>query len=119
MSIKRFTNFKAPVNTKQRLDEGVPAGQPDPKSDDPTDPTVIISGFGTMLFSQLKYDVEQKLLDLYKRAKRGDFAAAWHQMAKGKDQILPHKLQAIKDVEEAMDGKVWKRRITMFKKGKK
>ncbi len=31
MSIKRFTNFKASVNTKQRLDEGVPAGQPDPK----------------------------------------------------------------------------------------
>ena len=31
MSIKIFTNFKALVNTKQRLDEGVPAGQPDPK----------------------------------------------------------------------------------------
>jgi len=70
-----------------------------------------------MLLSQLKQDVEQKLLDLYKRAKRGDFEMAWYQIAKGKDQILPHKLQAIKDVEEVMDGRVWKRRITMFKKG--
>ena len=102
------------------LNEALPAGQIDPKSADPSDPTVIISGFGTMLLSQLKTDVEKKLGDLHKRSKRGDFEMAWHQISgkNGLSQILPHKLQAIKDADEAMQKPQWKRRITNFKKGR-
>lgn len=94
---------------------GVAKGQIDPKSENPEDPTVYISGFGSMLLSQLKTDVEKKLEDLWKRSKRGDFEMAWYQMVKP-GQILPHKLQAIRDAEEAMDKPQWKRRITNFKK---
>tara|TARA_B100000959_G_C14934837_1_gene605289 strand:- start:792 stop:1127 length:336 start_codon:yes stop_codon:yes gene_type:complete len=110
-------NFK---NYSQMLNEAIPAGQIDPKSEDPRDPTVYISGFGTMLLSQLKTDVEQKLGDLHKRSKRGDFEMAWYQISgkNGLSQILPHKLQAIKDADEAMNKPQWKRRITNFKKGR-
>ena len=104
------------ANTYKMLQEGVPAGQIDPKSADPRDPTVMIRGFGSMLLSQLKTDVEQKLEDLHKRAKRGDFDMAWYQIAKGNDQILPHKLQAIKDADDQMNKSQWKRRITNWKK---
>lgn len=108
------------ANTYKMLQEGQKAGEIDPKSDDPSDPTVMIRGFGSMLLSQLKQDVEQKLGDLHKRSKRGDFEMAWYQIAGkgGLTQILPHKLQAIKDADEAMETRVWKRKITMFKKGK-
>jgi len=93
------------ANTYKMLQEGQKAGEIDPKSDDPSDPTVMIRGFGSMLLSQLKQDVEQKLG--YQIAGKG-----------GLTQILPHKLQAIKDADEAMETRVWKRKITMFKKGK-
>ena len=105
------------ANTYKMLKEGVPAGQIDPKSDDPTDQTVMIRGFGSMLLSQLKTDVEKKLEDLAKRAKKGDFEMAWYQVTKP-GQILPHKLQAIKDADEQMDKSQWKRRITNWKKKK-
>lgn len=105
------------ANTYKMLQEGQNAGEIDPKSDDPTDPTVMIRGFGSMLLSQLKQDVEQKLEDLHKRSKRGDFEMAWYQMVKP-GQILPHKLQAIKDADEQMGKSQWKRRITNWKKNK-
>ena len=105
------------TNTYKMLQEGQLAGEIDPKSDDPTDPTVMIRGFGSMLLSQLKTDVEQKLEDLHKRAKRGDFDMAWYQVTKP-GQILPHKLQAIKDADDAMGKSQWKRRITNWKKNK-
>tara|TARA_B110000495_G_C22753588_1_gene441463 strand:+ start:395 stop:721 length:327 start_codon:yes stop_codon:yes gene_type:complete len=89
-------------------------GELDPKSADPTDPTVQIRGFGTMLLSQLKKDVERKLEDLVKRAKRDDFAIAAHELTKS-GGVLPHKLTAIMDAEEAMSKGPWKTRITKFK----
>lgn len=104
-------------NTIKMLQEGQPAGEIDPKSDDPTDPTVLIRGYGSMLLSQLKTDVEKKLEDLHKRAKRGDFDMAWYQIAKP-GQILSHKLQAIKDADDQMQKSQWKRRITNWKKNR-
>ena len=112
-------------NTVRAIKEGRLAGRLEPKeypNDNPEDPTVIITGFGTMLFSQLKTDVQQKLEDLAKRAKRGDFDMAIYQVVPGEgkySQVLPHKLQAIADVEKKMATSQWKRRITMYKKGQK
>tara|TARA_B110000881_G_C18417537_1_gene434244 strand:+ start:541 stop:858 length:318 start_codon:yes stop_codon:yes gene_type:complete len=91
------------------------AGELDPKSADPSDPTVIIRGFGTMLLSQLKADVVRKLEDLAKRAKRDDFHIAHYEVTKT-GGVLPHKLTAIKDAEDAMAKGPWKTRITNFKK---
>ncbi|MBT6071818.1 MAG: hypothetical protein HOH07_00015 [Euryarchaeota archaeon] len=91
------------------------AGELDPKSSDPSDPTVIIRGFGTMLLSQLKADVVGKLEDLAKRAKRDDFQIAHYEITKS-GGVLPHKLTAIADAEKQMSTSSWKRRITMYKK---
>ena len=90
-------------------------GELDPKSADPSDPTVIIRGFGTMLLSQLKADVVGKLEDLAKRAKRDDFQIAHYEITKS-GGVLPHKLTAIADAEKQMSTSSWKRRITMYKK---
>ena len=91
------------------------AGELDPKSADPSDPTVIIRGFGTMLLSQLKADVVGKLEDLAKRAKRDDFQIAHYEITKS-GGVLPHKLTAITDAEKQMSTSSWKRRITMDRK---
>ena len=91
------------------------AGELDPKSADPSDPTVIIRGFGTMLLSQLKADVVGKLEDLAKRAKRDDFQIAHYEITKS-GGVLPHKLTAIADAEKQMSTSSWKRRITMDRK---
>jgi len=108
-----MTNLK---ETAKVLLEGK-TGQIDSKSADPSDPTVMIRGFGSMLLSQLKKDVENKLADLVKRAKRDDFEKAWFEMGKGR--VLPHFLQAIHDSEEDMAKGPWKTRITNFKKKNK
>ena len=109
-------------NTVRNIQEGNLAGRLEPKeypNDNPEDPTVIITGFGTMLLSQLKHDVYRKLNDLAQRTKKGDFDMAIYQIVQGEgkfSQVLPHKLQAIADVEKQMSTRQWKRRITMYKK---
>ena len=120
-----WKNYMANLsNTYRNIQEGTLAGRLEPKeypNDNPNDPTVIITGFGTMLFSQLKDDVHKKLDDLAKRTKRGDFDMAIYQIVHGEakfSQVLPHKLQAIADVEKQMSTRQWKRRITMYNKKK-
>ena len=103
------------LNTVKEITEAV--GVIDSKSDDPTDPSVMVSGFGSMLLSQLKKDVASKLDDLGKRAKKDDFSVAFSQIVE-KGGILSHKIQAIRDAESAMNKPQWKRKITQWKKNK-
>jgi len=106
------------MNIEQELRDLIEAvASIDPRSENPEDPTVMISGFGSMLLSQLKKDVASKLDDLGKRAKKDDFSVAFSQIVE-KGGILSHKIQAIRDAESAMNKPQWKRKITQWKKNK-
>jgi len=83
--------------------------------DNPEDPEVMISGYGSLTLSKIKSGVVKQLEDLVKRAKKDDFKTALWAMEEGGGALLG-KLQAIRNAEEEMKKGPYKRKLTLAKK---
>lgn len=68
----------------------------------PKDPEILIHGFGRMLYSQLKKNVERKLSDLPKFLKDDRFATLSWALDEKSSPLIPF-VRALKDIQDEIE----------------
>ena len=83
---------------------------------DPNDPTVAITGYGTMTVHSIEQAVARNLEDLAKRVKSGDLERVANYSLLDDNSVFNYLVKAYMDVIAEMSSSKVKRKLTIMKK---